>query len=74
MSGMSSLMQLYLLTGILIFVLNFYHHAYISLYIRTSRHDSSKYSPFELLYKRKARLPVELASPSLKEVTDDSSK
>ena len=33
----------------------------VSLY-RTSRQDSSKYTPFELLYKRKARLPIEISS------------
>ena len=31
---------------------------------RTSKHDSTKYTPFFMMYKREAKLPIELAIPS----------
>ena len=31
---------------------------------RISKHDSTKYTPFFMMYKREAKLPIELAIPS----------
>ena len=56
MTGMNTLMLLYLHTGIN----NCTAAMIIILKNRTSRHDSSKYTPFQLLYKHEARLPVVL--------------
>ena len=38
---------------------------------RTSQQSSSKYTPFELLYKRKARLPIEVTTSSICKSTED---
>ena len=56
MTGMNTLILLYLHTGISTAIC--YDNNMKTN--RTSRHDSSKYAPFQLLYKREAQLPVVL--------------
>ena len=42
---------------------------------RTSQHASSKFTPFQLLYKREPRLPVDiLLEPNNSEKSEDSCK
>ena len=59
MTGMNTLMLLYLHTGTKNCSTAICYDNNMKRY-RTSRHDSSKYTPFQLLYKREARLPVVL--------------
>jgi len=40
------------------------HYNDASVLRRTSRQDSSKYSPFQLMYKREPRLPIEVTTLS----------
>ena len=42
---------------------------YLSFFCRTSQQSSSKYTLFELMYKRKARLPIEIVT-SPEEIDD----
>ena len=55
MTGMNTLMLLYLHTGTKNCSTAICYDNNMK-----SRHDSSKYTPFQLLYKREARLPVVL--------------
>lgn len=60
MSGISILIWFFLLTGE-----QYSQHitrVYNYILIRTSQQSSSKFTPFELMYKRKARLPIEVSS------------